>query len=368
MQETDYYRLLGVERSATDEEIKKAYRKLAHQYHPDKHKGDKENEEKFKQVNEAYQVLKDPAKRAQYDRFGRVGPGGAGPGYGETGFGADFQDLFSEVFHDFFGGGARRPAPERGADLRYDIELGFEEAAFGTEKVVKVPRTINCEECRGTGARAGTSPVTCTSCGGRGQVSFQQGFLSIARTCTTCRGTGSVIKDPCVSCGGGGRTRSERSLTVKVPPGVDTGSRLRLSGEGDFGERGGPPGDLYIYLSVKPHQIFMRENDDIICEVPISFTQAALGAEIDVPSLDGQVKLKVPQGTQSGKVFRLKGKGIASVRTGRRGDEQVHIKVETPTKLTKRQKELLNEFADISGEETTPLRKNFFSKVKEMFE
>lgn len=369
MEETDYYKLLGVERDASVDEIKKAFRKMAQKLHPDKHKGDKEVEEKFKSINEAYEVLKDPDKRAQYDRFGYVGagPAGGGPGYRDAGFGADFQDLFGDVFSDFFGG-RRRAGPEPGADLRYDLEISFEEAAFGTEKTIEIPRTASCEPCSGSGAKPGTSPVTCTTCNGAGQVRIQQGFFSIARSCPACGGAGKVVKDPCTHCGGAGKVRVKRSLKVKVPPGVDGGSRLRIVGEGDTGDRGGHPGDLYVVLSVAPHEIFTRDHDDVICEVPISFPQAALGAELEVPTIEGTVKLKVPASTQTGKIFRLKGKGIASLRTGRRGDEQVVIRVETPSKLTKRQKELMEEFAEISGEHGSPGEKNFFSKVKEMFE
>jgi len=370
----DFYELLGVSRDASDVEIKKAYRKLAQQHHPDKHSGSKEIEEKFKLINEAYDALKDPGRRAQYDRFGSVsGPaGGGGGGYQDSGYGSDFQDLFSEVFSDFFGGGGgrggpRRPAPERGADLHYELEIDFEEAAFGCEKQINVQRTVNCETCRGSGAKAGTQPETCTTCGGRGQVAFQQGFLQIARTCNACHGRGAVIKEACADCRGHGKVRRTRDMGVKIPAGVDTGSRLRLMTEGDFGTRGGPPGDLYVSIFVKEHSIFSREENDVICEVPISFTAAALGTELEVPTLEGPVKLKVPAGTQSGKIFRLKHKGIASVRSGRRGDEQVVITVETPTKLTKEQRELLLQFAEVSGEESTPLHRNFFSKVKDLF-
>ncbi|MEK7773157.1 MAG: molecular chaperone DnaJ [Deltaproteobacteria bacterium] len=371
MEEKDYYRILGVDRGASDEDLKKAYRRLAHEFHPDKHSGDKEKEEKFKLINEAYESLKDPAKRARYDRYGYAGgPGpGAGPGgYSEAGFGSDFQDIFGEVFSDFFGGGRRRPGVERGADLRYDLEITFEEAAFGTEKSVSIPRTGMCNACGGNGARPGTRPETCSTCGGTGQARFQQGFFTISRPCGDCYGTGVRIKDPCTECRGSGKIKSTASLNVKIPNGVDTGSRLRLAGEGEYGERGGPPGDLYIVLTVQPHPFFRRESDDIICEVPISFSQAALGAEIDVPTIEGPVKFKIPAGTQSGKVFRIKNKGIASLHTGRRGDEQIVVRVETPTKLNKKQKDLLEEFAHISGEETTPLGRNFFSKVKEIFE
>ncbi len=370
MSGNDYYSVLGVGRDAGADDIKKAYRKLAQEYHPDKHKGDKDIEEKFKEINEAYEVLKDPAKKAQYDRFGYVGahPGGGGGGYREAGFGADFQDLFGDVFSEFFGGGRRRPGPEPGVDLRYDIDITFEEAAFGTEKTVEIPRTAACKKCSGTGAKPGTSPENCTTCNGAGQVRFQQGFFSVSRTCPACSGKGVVIKDPCAECAGAGKVRVRRSITVKVPPGVDTGSRLRIVGEGESGDRGGPPGDLYVVLNVSAHEFFSRDGDDVICEVPITFPQAALGAEIEVPSIEGLVKLKIPHGTQSGKVFRLKGKGIASLRTGRRGDERVVIKVQTPTKLTKRQKEILEEFAGIGGDEAATGGKNFFSRVKEIFE
>jgi molecular chaperone DnaJ len=369
MGDKDFYKTLGVERGATDEEIKKAFRRLAHEFHPDKHSGDKEKEERFKLINEAYEVLRDPEKRSRYDRFGYAGAGpGPGPGYTDAGFGADFQDLFGEVFSDFFGGGRRRPRPERGADLRYDLGISFEEAAFGVDKAVEIPRSVGCAGCGATGARPGTGPATCPSCKGAGQVRYQQGFFSISRPCSTCAGTGAYIKDPCDACGGAGRVRSMDRVTVRVPPGVDTGARLRLAGQGEHGDRGAPAGDLYVVIVVEPHPIFRRDGDDVVCDVPVSFSQAALGAEIEVPTIEGPHKVKVPHGTQSGHVFRLKGKGIASLRTGRRGDEQVVIRVETPTKLTKRQKEILEEFALLSGEDSMPLKRNFFSKVKEIFE
>ncbi len=369
MEERDYYKILGVERGATDAEIKKAFRKLVHQYHPDKHKGDKDVEEKFKKINEAYEVLKNPDKRAQYDRFGYVGPGtGTGEsGYGAD-FGADFGDLFGDVFSDFFGGGRRGPQPERGMDLRYDMELTFDQAAFGTEQNIKVPKRESCSECSGSGARSGTSPEVCPNCRGAGQIRVQQGFFSISRPCNACAGSGKVVRDPCPKCVGSGVSQVTKDISVKVPPGVDTGSRLRISGEGEPGRRGGPPGDLYIMINVAPHDIFKRRDDDIICEVPVSFATVALGSEIEVPTLEGRATIKIPAGTQTGKVFRLRNKGIASLHTGRRGDLQVVVKVETPTKLTQKQTELLEEFAAESGEDTTPMKKNFFSKVKEMFE
>lgn len=365
----DFYEILGVGRNASDEEIKKAYRQLAHKYHPDKNPGDKSVEEHFKEINAAYEVLKDADKRAQYDRFGYAESGaGFGPG---AGFGVDFQDLFGDVFGDFFGAGrrgARAHRGQRGADLRYDMEVSFEEAAFGAEKKIKIPKATKCQKCHGSGAKPGTSPTQCPACHGRGQVSYQQGFFSISRPCSSCRGEGAIIKEPCAECSGVGRVKEIKSLNVKIPPGVETDTRLRLSAEGESGIHGGPSGDLYIIISVKPHPIFQRQNDDIVCEVPISFPQAAIGCEIDVPTIEGNVKLKVPAGTQSGKVFRLKNKGIASLHTGRRGDQNVMIKVETPTRLTDRQKELLEEFAKISGEETNPLKKNFLEKVKGLFE
>ncbi|MFQ5464941.1 MAG: molecular chaperone DnaJ [Thermodesulfobacteriota bacterium] len=369
MEEKDYYRILSVSRDASAEDIKKAFRKLVHQYHPDKHKGDKGVEEKFKKINEAYEVLKDPRKRAQYDRFGYAGQGtGFGEsGYGAADFGGDFQDLFGDVFSEFFGGRRRGPAAERGMDLRYDLDITFEEAAFGTEKSVKIPRAETCVDCRGSGAKPGTQPVTCPTCRGAGQVRFQQGFFAISKSCTACAGTGRVVRDPCPKCAGMGVVQAAKNITVKVPAGVDTGSRLRLAGEGEAGRRGGTPGDLYIVLNVLPHEFFKRHNDDIICEVPLGFPQAALGAEIEVPTLEGTTKLKIPPGTQPGKVFRLKHKGIASLHTGSRGDQQVVVRVETPTHLSDRQRELLSEFASISGAETYQ-KKNFFSKVKEIFE
>ncbi|MBI3398949.1 MAG: molecular chaperone DnaJ [Deltaproteobacteria bacterium] len=366
MAKRDYYEILDIDRNASDEEIKKAYRRLAHKYHPDKNPGDKSTEEHFKEINAAYEILKNPDKRAQYDRFGYAEAGTASNFGQGGGFGADFQDLFGEVFGDFFGASRRRAKGQRGADLRYDLDIAFEEAAFGTEKKIKLPKTAKCQECQGSGAKQGTSPVPCTTCNGRGQVTYQQGFFSISRPCSRCKGEGTIVKEPCRECNGAGRINTMQSLSVKVPAGVETDTRLRLSGEGESGVHGGHSGDLYIIISVKSHPIFQRQNDDIVCEVPISFPQAALGADIDVPTLEGNVKLKIPTGTQSGKIFRLKGKGIASLHTGQRGDQNVIIKIETPTKLTVRQKELLEEFAKISGEETNPIKKNFLEKVKEI--
>ncbi len=360
----DYYSILGVARTASDAEIKKAYRRLALEHHPDKASGD---EDRFKEINEAYSVLKDPSKRMQYDQFGTAG---VGAGYREAGFGAGgFEDLFGEVFSDFFGGGRRGPTATRGVDLRYDLELTFEEAAFGTEKEIDIPVTVDCSNCGGSGARDGSGGAqTCGRCGGSGQVNFRQGFLTIARPCSTCGGRGMVIKNPCASCGGVGKQRKRTKLSVKVPGGVDNGSRLRLSGKGEPGDMGGPPGDLYVVVSVKEHEIFKREGDNIICEVPVGIAQAALGCEIDVPTLEGTARLKIPAGTQPGKVFSLKGKGIASLSTGRRGEELIVINVIIPKKLNTRQTELLTEFAGISGDDVAHPSKNLFSRVKGIFE
>ncbi len=361
----DYYELLGVSRNANEDEIKKAYRKLALQFHPDRNPGNMQAEEKFKEVSEAYQVLSDSQKRAQYDQFGHAAFGDGGPGFDFT---SGFEDVFGDLFGEFFGGASRRGrGRSRGEDLRYNLTLSFEEAAFGTEKKIKVPRHGPCESCHGSGAKAGTAPQTCPTCHGRGQVSFQQGFFSVSRTCNHCQGKGTIINDPCPSCGGAGRVRSMHTLSVKVPGGVDNGSRLKLRGEGESAPPGGAPGDLYVVIQVEPHPIFTRENLEILCDIPISFVQAALGAEIDVPTLAGKVKMKIPVGTQSGKVFRLKGKGVKDVHNYQQGDQHVRVTVETPTHLTGRQKELLKEFAMLGGEDINPLSKGFLEKVKELF-
>lgn len=360
----DYYELLGVARNAGDDDLKKAYRKLALQYHPDRNPGDKPAEEKFKEISEAYSVLSDGQKRAQYDQFGHAafGDGGAG------GFsGGGFEDVFGDIFGEFFGGGQRR-RQSRGDDLRYNLAVKFEEAVSGTEKKIKIPRHGPCETCRGNGAKPGTAPQTCPTCRGRGQVAFQQGFFSVSRTCSQCQGQGSIIKDPCTGCNGAGRVRSMHTLSVKIPAGVDTGSRLKLRGEGETGPVGGSPGDLYVVIQVESHPIFVRENLDILCDVPISFVQAALGAEIDVPTLDGKVKMKIPGGTQSGKVFRMKGRGVKDVQGYQQGDQHVRVTVETPTHLTAKQKELLKEFAAIGGEDVNPMSKGFFDKMKQLFD
>jgi molecular chaperone DnaJ len=369
----DYYEILGVARGAGDDEIKKAYRRLAIQFHPDRNPGDHQAEEKFKEVNEAYQVLSDAEKRVQYDRFGHAAFQGpqAGGGFGGFDFSQGFEDVFSDIFGDFFGTGRgrSRSRSRRGDDLRYDLEIDFEEAHRGAERVIKVARLAHCEACNGTRTAAGAGGLrTCPNCRGTGQVRTQQGFFSISTTCAQCRGEGSIISDPCPKCQGQGRVRKLQSLSVRIPPGVDNGSRLKLRGEGEAGFGGGPAGDLYVVVHVREHAIFARQDNDVIVEVPVSFPQAALGAEIEVPTLDGKVKFKIPSGTQSGKVFRLKAKGFTDLHGYGRGDELVKIVVETPKRLNARQRELLEEFAKISGEDVShPLSKGFVDKLREMF-
>jgi molecular chaperone DnaJ len=366
----DYYEILGVSRNATDEEIRKAYRKLAHKYHPDKTGGDKEAEEKFKEVGEAYSVLSDPQKRAQYDRFGHAEPGFQDfEGFTRTSSFGGFEDLFGDVFQDFFGRPSRtRTAARPGADLRYDLEISLKEASTGTEKNILLQRAETCQQCQGSGAKSGTSRATCSQCGGRGQVQQVQGFFSISRTCPMCRGEGSIVKEPCSACGGSGRVRSRRELRVKIPPGVDTGHRLKVRGEGEAGTLGGERGDLYVLVHVRDHPVFERAGNDILCEVPISFVQATLGDRIEVPTLDGRVSLKIPSGTQTNKMFRLRGKGMPNVHGYGRGDQLVRVIVETPTRLNEQQKKLLREFARISGDDVHPLRRSFLSKIKDLLE
>ncbi|MFZ5445483.1 MAG: molecular chaperone DnaJ [Myxococcota bacterium] len=360
----DYYEVLGVERNADADALKKAFRKLAMQYHPDRNPGDKEAEEKFKEASEAYEVLSDPERRARFDRFGHQGVEGFGGGAGFNN--VNINDIFGEIFGDIFGGGrGRRAARNRGADLRYNLELTFEEAAFGTEVSVKIPRPKRCNSCDGTGSKS-KQQRQCPTCGGAGEVRFTQGFFAVARTCNQCGGSGQVVADPCKDCRGVGKVESVSELSVKIPAGVDTGTRVRLAGEGEPGENGGPSGDLYVVVHVKEHPLFHREEYEVFCEVPISFVQAALGAQLEVPTLDGMVKMKVPEGTQSGKIFRLKGKGIPHLQGNDRGDQHVRVVVETPQNLSHKQRELLMKFAEASGEDVNPQSKSFFAKVKEL--
>ncbi len=376
----DYYEVLGVAKSASDDEIKKAFRKLARQYHPDVNRDDpKTAEAKFKEINEAYEVLSDKERRSQYDQFGHAAfdaaaGGGQGGFGGFGGFGGGGQGGFGDIFDMFFGqtGFGGRPAgPERGADLRYDMEMTFEQAAFGLETEIQVPRTEDCPSCKGSGAAPGTHPETCPSCRGTGQTQVVQntpfGRMVNVKTCDRCRGEGKIVHTPCPECNGRGKVRQRRRIKIKIPPGVDTGSRLRVAHEGEAGGRGGPPGDLYVYIFVKAHKLFTRENDDVICEVPISIVQAALGDEIEVPTLDGQVQVRIPEGTQSGTTLRLKDKGIPHLRGHGRGDQHIRIKVVTPKKMNDRQRELLREFARLGGEDVNPEEKGFFKKVKDAF-
>jgi len=366
MTKRDYYEVLGVQRNATENEIKKAYRQLALQYHPDRNPGDKEAEEKFKEAAEAYEVLRDQEKRSLYDRFGHEGLRGTG----FTGF-SGFEDIFSSfgsIFEDFFGFGSRtrsRTAPQVGADLRYDFKISFLDAAFGKEKTIELEKMETCEPCQGSGAKSGSAPETCPICKGRGQVMHSQGFFSISTTCPQCRGEGSIIKNPCAKCKGTGKVRKKKSVSVKIPGGVENGTRLRLTGEGEEGVRGGPPGDLYVVLFVEEHDFFGRQGDDVTCQVPVSFPQAALGAEIEVPTLESTEKLTISRGTQSGEVFRLKGLGIPHLRGFGRGDQYVQIVVKTPTKLTKRAEELLRELAEVSAEKGSTEKKTFWKRSKQ---
>ncbi|QLF92541.1 molecular chaperone DnaJ [Pseudomonas sp. ABC1] len=370
MAKRDYYEVLGVERGASEAELKKAYRRLAMKFHPDRNPDDKDAEEKFKEANEAYEVLSDASKRAAYDQYGHAGVDpqmGGGGGHG----GANFSDIFGDVFSDFFGGqrGGQRGGPQRGSDLRYTLELNLEEAVRGTTVTIRVPTLVNCKTCDGSGAKKGTSPVTCTTCNGIGQVRMQQGFFSVQQTCPRCHGTGKMITDPCGSCHGHGRVEEQKTLSVKVPAGVDTGDRIRLSGEGEAGSLGGPAGDLYVVVSVREHAIFQRDGKHLYCDVPISFADAALGGELEVPTLDGRVKLKIPEGTQTGKLFRLRGKGVAPVRGGGAGDLMCRVAVETPVNLNKRQRELLEEFRKtLDGDDShSPKASGWFEGVKRFF-
>ena len=366
----DYYEVLGVPREAGEQEIKSAYRKLALQFHPDRNPNNPDAEEKFKQCSEAYAILADADKRAAYDRFGHAAVSGGGSGGFDPTVFQDVSEIFGDFFGfgDLFGGGSRRGTrAQRGPDLREDVTLEFEEAVFGTETSVTVRRHESCEECRGSGAAPGKAPVTCRSCGGRGQVRYQQGFFSMARTCPTCRGAGSVITDPCPKCKGEGRVLRQRTVDTKVPAGVEDGTRIRFSGLGEAGAHSGPPGDLYVVLHVKEHAFFEREGNDLHCVIPISFVQAALGTEIRVPTLEGEHALKVPEGTQSGTTMRIRGKGVPVLNGHGKGDLFVEIRVQIPSKLNKRQRELLQELEGMTQVENKPQRRTLLGKVKDIF-
>lgn len=365
----DYYEILGISRTSSEQEMKSAYRKLALQYHPDRNPGDKEAEDRFKEAAEAYAVLTDPQKRAAYDRYGHAGLGGAaGAGFDPT-MGADFSDVLGDLFGfgDFFGGGRRNNRVQRGSDLRYDLDLMFEDAAFGTTTKVRYTRHEACSDCDGTGAPKGSGPQPCTMCNGHGQVRFQQGFFSITRTCSQCNGTGKFVKNPCKACKGEGRVLKERTVEVKIPAGVDTGDKMRISGEGDAGMRGAPDGDLYVVLNVRDHDVFERRDSDLFCHIPVSFPQAALGSEIMVPTLEGEdVPLKIPAGTQTGSIFRIKGRGI-SKRGSSRGDLHVAVDVTVPAKLSKEQKDIIGKLAETLDEDNRPTEKRLLDRMKEIF-
>ncbi|MFL1914479.1 molecular chaperone DnaJ [Plesiomonas shigelloides] len=373
MAKRDYYEILGVSREADEREIKKAYKRLAMKYHPDRNQGDKESEDRFKEIKEAYEILTDAQKKAAYDQYGHAAfeQGGMG-GAGGFGGGADFSDIFGDVFGDIFGGGRRSQRASRGADLRYTMELTLEEAVRGVTKEIKVPTMVACDVCDGSGAKAGTKATTCPTCHGAGQVQMRQGFFAVQQTCPTCHGRGQIIQEPCNKCHGEGRVQKTKTLSVKIPAGVDTGDRIRLSGEGEAGEFGAPAGDLYVQVHVKDHPIFKREDNNLYCEVPISFTMAALGGEVEVPTLDGRVNLKIPAETQTGRMFRMRGKGVKSVRGGAVGDLMCRVVVETPVKLSERQKELLKEleesFTGDARSKHSPKEKSFLDGVKKFFD
>ncbi|MBS4026479.1 MAG: molecular chaperone DnaJ [Clostridia bacterium] len=369
MTKRDYYEILGVSRDADEAELKKAYRKMARQYHPDVNPGDNEAEAKFKEISEAYAVLSDPEKRRQYDQFGHAGANGQGfGGFDGGGFGG-----FDDIFDMFFGGGGRnRRSPRRGSDLQLTINITFEEAAFGVERDVEIPRTEKCHHCDGSGAEPGTRAENCPTCKGSGKTTVIQstpfGRFQQVKTCASCQGTGKIIKNRCKECGGAGTVRKKRKIHLRIPAGVDTGSRMHLAGEGEAGSLGGPPGDLYVVMDVLPHETFVRKGNDVLVEYPISFVEAALGTEVQVPTLEGKVKLKIPEGTQTGTMFRLKGKGIPRVNGYGKGDQHVKILVVTPTDLTQNQKDLLEEFAKLRGTESLgDKNKGFFEKVRQAF-
>jgi len=371
MAKRDYYEVLGVNRDISEEDVKKAYRKLAMKWHPDRNPDNPKAEEHFKEAKEAYEILSDAQKRAAYDQFGHAGvdpTAAAGAGAG-AGFG-NFADAFGDIFGDIFGGGRGRSNVYRGADLRYNLEISLENAARGTETRIRIPAMEECGTCHGSGAKPGTSPTACPTCQGHGQVRMQQGFFSIQQTCPRCHGTGKIVASPCAPCGGAGRIKQHKTLSVKIPAGVDEGDRIRLSGEGEAGVNGGPPGDLYVVVHLKQHPVFTRDHNDLHCEMPISYTVAALGSDIEIPTLDGYAKIKVPPGTQTGQMFRLRGKGIKGVRASGHGDLICHVALETPVQLTARQKELLLELEAINQKDAgkhNPRAKSWMEKVREFF-
>ncbi|HMV54972.1 MAG TPA: molecular chaperone DnaJ [Rhodocyclaceae bacterium] len=373
MAKRDFYEVLGVNRDASDDEIKKAYRKLAMKFHPDRNPDNPKAEEQFKEAKEAYEILSDAQKRQAYDQFGHAGvdpQAGMGGGAGMGGFADAFSDIFGDIFGGGRGGGGGRSTVYRGADLRYNLEISLEEAARGTDTRIRIPTMEECDTCHGSGARPGTQPKSCPTCGGAGQVRMQQGFFSIQQTCPKCHGTGRVIPEPCPTCHGAGRVKQHKTLQVKIPAGVDEGDRIRLAGEGEHGVNGGPPGDLFVQIHIKQHPVFQRDHNDLHCEMPVSFATAALGGEIEIPTLDGAAKIKIPAETQSGKVFRLRGKGIRGIRSSGPGDLMCHVVVETPVNLTDRQKELLREFEAISDKDAgrhNPRAKSWMDKVKDFF-
>ena len=374
MAKKDFYEVLGINRDASDDEIKKAYRKLAMKHHPDRNPDNPKAEEHFKEAKEAYEILSDAQKRAAYDQYGHAGvdPQAGGFGSGGPGNMGGFADAFGDIFGDIFGGGRSggRGGVYRGADLRYNLEISLEDAARGSETRIRIPTMEQCESCGGSGAKKGTEPKTCPTCQGHGQVRMQQGFFSIQQTCPKCHGSGRFVADPCQACHGAGRVKQHKTLSVKIPAGVDEGDRIRLSGEGEHGVGGGPSGDLYVQIHIKPHQVFQRDHDDLHCEMPVSFTIAALGGEIEIPTLDGLARIKIPAETQSGKVFRLRGKGIKGVRSHSHGDLMCHVVVETPVSLTERQKELLRELEAINLQDDSrhnPRAKSWMDKVKDFF-
>ncbi len=368
MSKRDYYEILGVNKDASADDIKKAYRKLAMKFHPDRNPDNPKAEEQFKEAKEAYEVLSDDQKRAAYDQYGHAAGGAGGGGFGGGGFGGAGGFDFGDIFGDIFGGAGRgRSHAQRGADLRYNMEITLEEAARGATKQVRIPTYEECETCHGSGAKPGTSPTTCQTCGGQGQVRMQQGFFSIQQTCPRCHGSGKTISSPCGTCNGSGREKHHKTLEIKIPAGIGDGMRLRHSGHGEAGMNGAPAGDLYVEIHIQHHSVFERDGDDLHCEMPISFTTAALGGEIEIPTLDGTARIKIPPETQSGKIFRLRGKGIKGMRTNTHGDLNCHVVLETPVKLTERQKELLREFEALSQKDNSPRAQSWMDKVKEFF-